>query len=44
MDKQWGRRVRHFVEWSRKKGFKSYYVFEAKNALENGGEITILQK
>ena len=22
-----------FVEWSRKKGFKSYYVSEAKNAL-----------
>lgn len=31
-------------DWSRKKGFKSCYVSEAKNALENVGEITILPK
>ena len=30
------------MEWLRKKGLKSYYVSEAKNALENRGEITML--
>lgn len=33
-----------FVEWSRKKAFKAYYVIEANNALENGKETTILPK
>lgn len=28
-----------FVEWSRKKGFKYYFVSKAKNALEKGKEI-----
>ena len=28
-----------FVEWSRKKAFKAYYVIEANNALENVGHM-----
>lgn len=32
------------MEWSRKKGFKSYYLPKAKNAFENGGETTVLPK